>query len=144
LPSSAREDIAQIRQWTTKPVRYLLNTHWHNDHTQGNASYVAAFPAITVIAQSETAKLIPIRVAPYIAEYPTRMERFKQEIATGLDPGGRPLTQAEKDDLQVAVSGGEAASKVVSAEFLNLRVKAPDLAFDHDLDMDLGNRQVQL
>ena len=28
LPSSAREDIAQIRQWTNKPVRYLLNTHW--------------------------------------------------------------------------------------------------------------------
>src|SRR5689334_10408257 len=32
LPSSAREDIAQIREWTDKPVRYLLNTHWHNDH----------------------------------------------------------------------------------------------------------------
>lgn len=39
LPSSAREDIAQIRQWTNKPVRYLFNTHWRNDHTQGNAVY---------------------------------------------------------------------------------------------------------
>lgn len=144
LPSSAREDIVQIRQWTDKPVRYLLNTHWHNDHTQGNAVYVDAFPAITVIAQSETAKLIPIRVAAYIAEYPTRMERFKQEIATRKDPGGRPLTQAEIDDLKIAVSGGEAASKAVSAEFRNLRVKAPDLAFDRELDVDLGNRQVQL
>lgn len=36
LPSAAREDIAQIRQWTTKPVRYLLNTHWLFDHTMGN------------------------------------------------------------------------------------------------------------
>jgi glyoxylase-like metal-dependent hydrolase (beta-lactamase superfamily II) len=35
-PSSAREDIAQIRQWTDKPVGYLLNTHFHNDHNNGN------------------------------------------------------------------------------------------------------------
>jgi len=144
LPSSARDDIAQIREWTDKPVRYLLNTHWHNDHTQGNAIYADTFPAINIVAQSETAKLIPIRVPAYLAEYSTRMERFKQEIATKKDPGGRPLTQPEIDDLKVAVSGGEEASKVVSAEFRNLRVKAPDLAFDRELDVDLGNRQVQL
>src|SRR3954463_8284217 len=35
LPSAAKEDIAQIKQWTNKPVRYLLNTHWHFDHTMG-------------------------------------------------------------------------------------------------------------
>jgi len=32
LPSSARQDIAQIKQWTDKPVLFLLNTHWHFDH----------------------------------------------------------------------------------------------------------------
>src|SRR3954465_15248303 len=31
LPSSAREDIAQIKQWTPLPVKWLVNTHWHND-----------------------------------------------------------------------------------------------------------------
>lgn len=44
LPSAAREDVAQIRQWTDKPVTWLLNTHWHFDHTLGNATYQAAFP----------------------------------------------------------------------------------------------------
>lgn len=35
LFSSALEDISQIRKWTDKPVRYLLNTHWHQDHNGG-------------------------------------------------------------------------------------------------------------
>src|SRR6476646_2523 len=42
LPSSAREDITQIKKWTDKPVMFLLHTHWHFDHTLGNATYAAA------------------------------------------------------------------------------------------------------
>ncbi|HSK73466.1 MAG TPA: MBL fold metallo-hydrolase, partial [Pyrinomonadaceae bacterium] len=56
LPSSAKEDIAQIRQWTNKPVRYLVNTHWHYDHTMGNGVYWEPFPFLTIIAHTETAK----------------------------------------------------------------------------------------
>src|SRR5438132_1363160 len=36
LPSAARKDIAQIREWTDKPVSFVLNTHFHNDHNLGN------------------------------------------------------------------------------------------------------------
>ena len=39
LPSSADADTALIRGWTEKPVRGVLNTHWHNDHVGGNQRY---------------------------------------------------------------------------------------------------------
>jgi len=144
LPSSAREDIAEIRQWTDEPVRYLLNTHWHNDHNQGNAAYADAFPALTIIAQTETAKLIALRNASYLSEYSHRMERFQREIDTGKYPSGTPLTESEIEDLKNAVKGGQAASDAVSAEFRDLKVKIPDVTFDHELDANLGNREVQL
>ncbi|MFL5335008.1 MAG: MBL fold metallo-hydrolase, partial [Geminicoccaceae bacterium] len=44
LPSDAREDIAQIRQWTDRPVSFLLDTHFHNDHNFGNRAYMDTFP----------------------------------------------------------------------------------------------------
>src|ERR1700730_11034592 len=56
LPSAAREDISQRRQWTDKPVSFVLNTHFHNDHNFGNRIYMDAFPALTIIAQIETKK----------------------------------------------------------------------------------------
>ena len=144
LPSSAREDIAQIRQWTNKPVRYLLNTHWHNDHIQGNSAYADAFPGVTIIAQTETANLMALRIGSYLSDYPHRMERFQQQLDSGKDLSGKPLTEEQKQDLKNAVAGGKAASDAVSAEFRGLKPKAPDVTFDHELDLDLGNRKVQL
>jgi glyoxylase-like metal-dependent hydrolase (beta-lactamase superfamily II) len=54
LASEARQDIAQIRKWTDNPVRYLVNTHWHNDHTMGNGTYADAFTNLSIIAHTET------------------------------------------------------------------------------------------
>lgn len=42
-PSAASALIAQIKKdITTKPVRYLINTHFHWDHSQGDRAYKAA------------------------------------------------------------------------------------------------------
>ncbi len=44
--SSARELLAEIRKLTPLPVRYLVNTHYHMDHTGGNGVYAQAGAAI--------------------------------------------------------------------------------------------------
>src|SRR6185503_20486291 len=43
-PGTARETIAALKRITNKPVRYVINTHWHDDHIMGNQAYREAFP----------------------------------------------------------------------------------------------------
>ena len=45
-PETAATVLAEIRKLTDKPVRYLINSHWHWDHWGGNETYLAAFPGL--------------------------------------------------------------------------------------------------
>ena len=58
-PSAAAGLIAQIKkQVTTKPVRYLVDTHFHWDHAQGNAGYRDAFGKdLKIISSAKTKQL---------------------------------------------------------------------------------------
>src|SRR5689334_12057209 len=53
-PGTAREIIAEIKKLTHKPVKYVINTHWHDDHIMGNAAYREAFPGVEFIAHTAT------------------------------------------------------------------------------------------
>ncbi len=39
FPWAAKEIMSQIESTTHGPVRYVLDTHWHNDHSFGNCIY---------------------------------------------------------------------------------------------------------
>jgi glyoxylase-like metal-dependent hydrolase (beta-lactamase superfamily II) len=58
-PSAAAALIAQIkRDITAKPVRYLVNSHFHWDHTQGDAAYKASGAKVDIIASDATKQLM--------------------------------------------------------------------------------------
>jgi cyclase len=46
--------------------------------------------------------------------------------------------------LRIRGRGHAPGSAIVWAEFRNLKLRLPDVTFDHELDVDLGNREVQL
>jgi len=58
-PSAAAALIAQIKKEVTdRPVRYLVNTHFHWDHTQGDAAYKRTNPGVQIIASETTKQLL--------------------------------------------------------------------------------------
>src|SRR5438552_2802896 len=53
-PSAARLIVQELRGLTTKPVRYVVNTHFHWDHWHGNEVYPAAYPNAEIITNQIT------------------------------------------------------------------------------------------
>ena len=140
LPSSAREDIAQIRQWTNKPVGYLLNTHFHNDHNNGNKAYLDAFPSLAIIAQEETRKDMDLIQPGNVERAPLRTAATIAALKQGKLPNGRVLSDEEKKQAQKLLPGLEQRE----AEFKSMVYQAPTLVFTDKLDLDIGNREVQV
>jgi len=140
LPSAAREDIEQIRQWTNKPVTYLLNTHWHFDHTLGNRTYAEAFPSIQIVAQKNTQKVIADFNPGAVERYPTRAQRFQKILDSGKDADGKVLTPGDRKDYEKSIAG----LAPVVAEFKTTSQVVPNVSFEKELNIDLGNRPVEI
>lgn len=140
LPSSAREDIAQIREWTDRPVRYLVNTHWHPDHVRGNATYAAAFPGLSIIGRTATPDLEEGFDVPNLARYRARVGLLEARLKSGKGEDGKKLRDAARRATTEELAGRRAALQ----EFERYEPRYPQVTFSDAMTIDLGNRIVQL
>jgi cyclase len=53
-PSAARSLYKEIQAVSKKPVRKIINTHFHWDHWQGNEVYASANPGLEIISTEQT------------------------------------------------------------------------------------------
>jgi glyoxylase-like metal-dependent hydrolase (beta-lactamase superfamily II) len=146
-PGRARADIALIQRVTDKPVRYLVNTHWHGDHTHGNGVYRKAFPALSIVGAEPNGRLIALNQARYprsvVAEGSqarTQVAAHKALLARGADSTGRRFTDAERRLLVQVIAQEETQLR----EFATVEIAPPTLLFERTLALDLGGRTVEL
>jgi cyclase len=140
LPSAAKEDIAQIRQWTDKPVTFVLNTHFHNDHNFGNRVYMDAFPAVTIIAHVQTKKDMDEFGPGSLGREERATAEYQQMQSSGKTSDGTPLTAEDKTQLAAIL----ARRHDIEAEMRPVQFQSATLTFDHDFTIDIGGRDVQV
>ncbi|HJW08108.1 MAG TPA: MBL fold metallo-hydrolase [Holophagaceae bacterium] len=85
-----------IRGITDKPIKYLINTHYHQDHAGANPVLAGQVQAIIATANART------RLAAQQMEMPADQRGGLPELALGdSDPKVRALLTLHLDDLEV-------------------------------------------
>lgn len=109
-PARAEAVMAAIAELTDKRIRYLINTHWHLDHTQGNQAYMDALPDLVIVGHETLKVTVPGRGAEQrreeIEAYREAVPRVEGWIERREDGEGNALTDEQVADFEGRLERG--------------------------------------
>lgn len=136
-PSAARVIVERLRDLTPKPVRYVVNTHFHWDHWHGNEVYPAVYPGAEIVTNQLTREAMLKkglkRVQDHVRLMPPEIARITAALA-----GAR--TAAEREQLEAELRLAEA----YQAEVRALKPALPTIAFERTMTLYRRDREIQL
>jgi len=139
-PAVARSVIKKIVSITDTPVTHVINTHWHDDHTNGNHAYREAFPGIKIVAHRATLESL--------MEEWQAMEDQRREAYGSVDVGElrRAADSFEENDPNSAIGYRIYADYVEALlpELSTMELEYPDTVFEDSLVYEFGNRTIHL
>jgi cyclase len=144
-PRLTRRIVDEIRALTPKPVRYVVNTHWHNDHVSGNHLFEEAWPGVAIVAHAFTAQLMDRVVRDFQGQncvpfLERQTKPLRELLAKGVGSDGAPIPEARRKRIEAFIIDGEAAKE----DCREFRYTGPTLTFTDRVTLRLGKRDVEL
>ncbi len=145
-PGTAREELAALRRLTDKPVRYVVNTHWHDDHVMGNAAYREAFPGADFIAHEATREYLPTtglknrQMAMSPGGYPGFIGALRRRLEKNESVFGGPLD----DEERAVISSDIRIAERYMAENPGAPVVLPTVTLRERLTLHRGRRVIDI
>ena len=136
-PAAARALLQDMKLITNKPVRWVVNTHFHYDHTDGNSVFGPDVEIIGhefvrhVIADLDVVHEEPLKTA--IANMPIQIEALRKQLGEAHDPGQRATLEKQL-----------AATEADLEELKALKPTPPTMTYTSKLTLFRGQREIQL
>jgi cyclase len=136
-PAGAWALLQELKRITSKPVRYVVNTHFHVDHVHGNQIYSKD---VEIIAHEFTREMIAAGKSwsgraydQVVGSVPDQIARLEQQIRETADPAARAELARQLRIRQ----GFLAATKAVTPT-------PPSLTLTNRVTLFKGKREIRL
>ena len=141
-PRSAHALVADIKKLTDKPIRTVINTHWHYDHTDGNSVFG---PEVQIIAtdyvrqQLSTFDVVhnePFALSTATAG-PNLIAYFQKQIAAEKDAKAKAALEKKLADTQAAL-------KEFEHDKTEIKITPPNMTYTNKMVLHRGAREIDL
>ncbi len=135
-PAAARALIASIKSLTDKPIRYVINTHYHFDHAHGNQVFG---DDVEIIGHEFTRLMLLSNVLEqntyrsFAGAVPAQIEAIERRVTAATDPN---VKKHLEEQLRVTRNHLKALAEV--------RPTPPDLTLKTSMSLFRGDREIQL
>ena len=135
-PSAARVIVEKLRDITRKPVRYVVNTHFHWDHWHGNEVYPATYPDAEIVTNQITREAMVMkglkRIQDHVRQVPGEIAKLKADLQVA-SPSQRTKLEADRR-----------LAEAYLAEVKALRPALPTIAFEQAMKLYRRDREIHL
>jgi cyclase len=132
-PASAAELRNAAEYLTGRPVTYVLNSHWHQDHVFGNAAFA---PETEIYASARTSEIIAEKI-------PAIMDEFKKHWPNQLKEWAESAKVAKDEAEQLDLEDGVRFAQSIIDTFPQLELRLPDHTFTDRLEFKGTKRTVE-
>ena len=135
-PTAARVIVEHLRGMTTKPVRYVVNTHFHWDHWHGNEVYPAAYPGAEIVTNQITREAMMMKGLKRIGDHQRQMPADIAKLEADL--------AAAKGDQRAKLERELGLARAYLAEVNALKPALPTIAFEQTMKLYRREREIHL
>lgn len=143
-PAITKEVLAALRKLTSKPVKYVINTHYHDDHIRGNQVYRDAFPGVEFIGHAFAREYLPNQGAAnrkgFLEGAPQFRDTIKDLMAKNKSLTGGDLTAEERGSYESDIR----LIDLVLSEGAEAQTVLPTITVEDRLTLYRGKRVIDI